>query len=395
MGVKRKHGELNQEQFACDFSGCGRSFAKRQHLTFHLHSHSVQNAPPASYEGWKQHFKYKHIFGLPDGRVWSCESGRFLQGYDQYGYVHLNISGNNILRHRLNFEIATGRAIGADMEVDHIVPPPTTEDGSKRASQDDSWDNLQELTGPEHKRKTLADNPERGKKAGITKGFPVIALHVKSGREERYDSINDAVSSLGLALSTIATRIKQRSSKEVHGYVFRQCPEHVAEQADRSCEVWKGAIMDGRLVNGVRVSTLGRIQFQDGRRTEGIEMLGRRHVKIRLGQKWLNIKIYQIMAHTFIGPRPSLEHTVDHIDGNCLNDVLTNLRWSTRKEQNRNRTANRTVSKFNLEGELLEKYETMAEAAEKNNLTWDRIRYAANTGSTATGFRWKTVLSDR
>ncbi|GAQ91701.1 hypothetical protein KFL_008360090 [Klebsormidium nitens] len=89
---------------------CLQSGSKR-YLSIHQRSHSKTNAPLASLEGWKQHFKYKHIFRIPDGRVWNTQLGSFQKGTRSDGYTALRIEGKVVKRHRLNFEIATGRAI--------------------------------------------------------------------------------------------------------------------------------------------------------------------------------------------------------------------------------------------------------------------------------------------
>ena len=49
--------------------------------------------------------------------------------------------------------------------------------------------------------------------------------------------------------------------------------------------------------------------------------------------KPLKVTIHRLLAEAFI-PNPSGKLTVDHKDGNRLNNSLENLRWATYAEQN-------------------------------------------------------------
>ncbi|AGE56833.1 hypothetical protein ATCVNEJV3_026L [Acanthocystis turfacea Chlorella virus NE-JV-3] len=48
------------------------------------------------------------------------------------------------------------------------------------------------------------------------------------------------------------------------------------------------------------------------------------------------IRVARALASTFIGPPPTLQHTVDHEDGDSLNDTLKNVRWLCRPGQRKN-----------------------------------------------------------
>ena len=64
---------------------------------------------------------------------------------------------------------------------------------------------------------------------------------------------------------------------------------------------------------------------------------GYRIVKVRdASGKKRGIRIARALASTFIGPPPTPEHTADHIDRNRENDILENIEWATREEQNKN-----------------------------------------------------------
>lgn len=44
------------------------------------------------------------------------------------------------------------------------------------------------------------------------------------------------------------------------------------------------------------------------------------------------IMVHRLIAETFLGPRPSPQHEVRHLDGDRSNNAASNLAWGTRKE---------------------------------------------------------------
>lgn len=50
------------------------------------------------------------------------------------------------------------------------------------------------------------------------------------------------------------------------------------------------------------------------------------------------VRIARAIASTFIGEIPTIHHTADHIDQVSTNDILSNIRWADKREQNDNRS---------------------------------------------------------
>jgi hypothetical protein len=118
----------------------------------------------------------------------------------------------------------------------------------------------------------------------------------------------------------------------------------------------------------------------DGRaRRNGIEFLpsvdsyGYKKVSIG-GRKGTNIRLHRLIAICFI-PNPENKPHIDHIDGNRLNNMVSNLRWATRHENRHNtipssRELPRGVSILNkkfrarIAHEHLGTYDTPEEASE-------------------------------
>lgn len=55
-------------------------------------------------------------------------------------------------------------------------------------------------------------------------------------------------------------------------------------------------------------------------------------VSIVANGKRKRFRIHQLVALAFVGPSPSPEHEVRHLDGNPHNNAATNLAWGTRAE---------------------------------------------------------------
>lgn len=115
---------------------------------------------------------------------------------------------------------------------------------------------------------------------------------------------------------------------------------------------------------------------------------------------------YQIVGIVFLGPPPTPQHTIDHLDRKHWNDVLENLAWATKAEQ----AANQTRPKFHSKakpvtiicprtGQELASFSTIARFFECPRMNPTKIPHSKNNaaciygacvkGHIAHGYRWK------
>lgn len=101
-------------------------------------------------------------------------------------------------------------------------------------------------------------------------------------------------------------------------------------------ETWKPIIgYEGHY----EISNLGRVRslksyhgFKPGRILRyGSEKSGYLKVELSLNSTYKTHKVHQLVAFHFIGPRPSPQHEVNHMDGSKVNCRADNLEYRTKK----------------------------------------------------------------
>lgn len=136
----------------------------------------------------------------------------------------------------------------------------------------------------------------------------------------------------------------------------------------------------------------------------------RLHVRSTVDGKKHSPYIYQIMAIVFLGPPPTPQHTVDHLDRKRWNNVLSNLAWATKSEQSTNQhkpkffkkckpvtaycvTTGREIASFSAITQFFEcpRMNPTKIPYSKNNAGY--VRTACKMGYIAHGYRWAYCMN--
>jgi hypothetical protein len=101
-------------------------------------------------------------------------------------------------------------------------------------------------------------------------------------------------------------------------------------------------------ISGYMINRSGVIKNSlTGRISKQSIINGYKRVSLKINGKHISYYTHRLLALTFI-PNPSDKRCVDHIDGDRLNNTLSNLRWATAAENqyNAKKTTKTTSSQY-------------------------------------------------
>jgi hypothetical protein len=163
-------------------------------------------------------------------------------------------------------------------------------------------------------------------------------------------------------------------------------------------EIWK----DIEEFPGYQVSNYGRVIGKTGKILKGFISKGYMYMGYRVNGKKKSRLIHRSLAIAFI-PNPKNKPTVNHINGNKLDNRVENLEWATYKEQTKHADENGLRIKVNEilrnKFELDKKkiicietgvmYNSLAEASIRTGFDKANIsKSALNLRNTTNGFHW-------
>lgn len=118
-------------------------------------------------------------------------------------------------------------------------------------------------------------------------------------------------------------------------------------------------------------------------------------------KRGINVVVHRLVALAFIENPLNLPY-VNHKDGNRCNNNIDNLEWVSASENCKHAFKNglhihfqRAVNKLSLKGDFIEKYESVNEAGNKNNLCSATItKVCKKKKKDYGGFLWEYVIPD-
>ena len=356
---------------------------------------------------WYTHPVYSDYEANNEGNVRHKTKKNNLNGYYQtnrYKLIKVMIQkkGYNRVIHRFVMECLYNVILGEEYEVDH-------KDANVKNNHPE---NLQIVTTKEHAKKTASTNPQRGKNISVDKCKEIIckfiskddaikALKVdiqtidqwlkdgKDNKENKWSEQNDnnctniictfvsittAAKVLDVDRALVRFWLKQKRNKfGIWSYSVNN-----DDLKDREGEIWKQFPTSSEYpIKNVQCSNKGRILVENSERpikTPGWKVnehlcdSGNTYYSIQIGNK--AYQVHQLIARTFLGPPPSSEHTVDHIDRNRSNNCVENLKWATPREQAQNMSTTKPVEIYDtLTFEVIEKYTSCSIAATKHGVS--------------------------
>jgi hypothetical protein len=166
----------------------------------------------------------------------------------------------------------------------------------------------------------------------------------------------------------------------------------IIKQSDLNDEFWKSISHNN--CEHHYVSNLGRFKNSRNIIMNNYKINANGYVRININNK--THLLHRLIAITFID-NPDNKHQVNHIDGNKINNNITNLEWVTNKENQIHKhqiglgnNFTRKIGQYSLDNNLVKEHMSISLASRENNISRSSISgVLRNDRKTAGGFIWK------
>jgi len=161
-------------------------------------------------------------------------------------------------------------------------------------------------------------------------------------------------------------------------------------------EIWKQVILENvdMKVKQYFVSNLGRFKNSYGTIMNNYKVNDNGYIRVLIYNK--TYALHRLVAITFIENSENKEH-VNHIDGNKLNNLISNLEWNTCSENNLHKFQNglgnnftRKITQYDLQMNKIKDFNSITKASKELNIGKSNISGVLNNyRKSARGFVFK------
>jgi hypothetical protein len=300
-------------------------------------------------EQWKQILEYVNYEVSSYGNVRNKKTGRILKPARNGGYLHVSLSSNKIQK---SFSV---HQLIARCFIDNPENKPQVnhidKDGTNNKLSNLEWVTAAENTA--HKLLTL--------EVKTNQNLKIWRVDKNSDEKlELYNSIYDAsVWCVEHGYSPSTHNARGNISYALNGRYKSSCGFKwvLDKQPNLENEIWKNITINGTT-------------------------------------NYNKYSLHQLVASTFIDNLDK-KPIVNHIDGNKINNCISNLEWVTIQENNQHnhnigliKTFKRKIGQYNLEGDLIKEYNSIVNAEKELGIQTIK-NVLCNKQKTAGGFIWK------
>jgi hypothetical protein len=340
-------------------------------------------------EIWKpiENYENYHISNL--GRVKNINTNKIMKLNSKGGYLGVSLVND---LNRKNFKIHRLVALA-------FIPNPENKSDVNHIDKNKHNNNISNLEW-----NTRAENNRHGKLNVIittNKNKPINRIDKNTNELlEKYVSIETAaewVLSLGLTKNAHNGRnsignVITGLSKTAYGFRWE------LENANKSLEneTWKQVIIENVINNDKQyfVSNLGRFKNNSGIIMDNYKVNENGYIRVFIYNK--TYALHRLIAFAFLENKENKEQ-VNHIDGNKLNNCVSNLEWVTNQENQIHKfkiglgnNYTRKIAQYDLEMNKIKDFNSIVEASKTLNIGKSNIKgVLTNYRKTAGGFIFK------
>lgn len=342
-------------------------------------------------EDWRKIESYENYEVSTFGNVKNSKTGRILKAYNRGCYYCVGLSKNCKL-----ITLDIHRLVAKT-----FIPNPENKSQVNHKDKNSLNNKISNLEWNTNKENSI--HRSAGVKQTTNQNLEIYKINLYTNEIlEKYNSISDAAKSIKENTDLKFTNIRSGISMAIngkqssaYGYKWKKL-----EQNNLTNEEWKEIAIDGKDTTSYFVSSLGRFKNKKGIIMKNYKPHHSGYIYVRVNID--KYALHRLVAQIFI---PNLENKpfVNHIDGNKVNNSVSNLEWVTCSENNLhnhkiglNTGHKRKIGQYDLEMNEIKKFNAIKDASKELNIGYSNIKAVLyKKQNTAGGFIWKYLEENK